>query len=112
MNLENVYKNRFRLVGGVQSSGWGSFASQLLRFKILLGINGYERGDSVLDAGCGLGDLSQWTENYTGIDLRPSIIIQGKQLYPDARLFCCGTKSTQSAFDWVIRSGIFCFCKG
>ena len=112
MNLENVYKNRFGLVSGVQSLGWGSFESQQIRFKILLDINGYKCGDSVLDVGCGLGDLSQWIGNYTGIDLRPSIIIQGKKLYPDARLFCCGTKSIHSTFDWVFASGIFCFRKG
>jgi ubiquinone/menaquinone biosynthesis C-methylase UbiE len=112
MNLDYVYNNRFGLHDGVRSLGWGSHESQQIRFKILLEIKGYTIGDSVLDVGCGLGDMSQLVNNYTGIDLRQSVLEQAKIKYPNVRLFCFGTKAVDASFDWVFASGIFCFCKG
>jgi SAM-dependent methyltransferase len=112
MNLENAYLTRFGSFVGVQSLGWGSYESQQIRFRVLLEINGYANGDSVLDVGCGFGDMSRLVANYTGIDLRQSVVDQGKVKYPNARLICCGINAVHGSFDWVFASGIFCFCKG
>ena len=112
MNLDNAYNNRYGFHDGVRSLGWSSSESQQARFRILLEIKGYSNGDSVLDVGCGFGDMSQLVDNYTGIDLRQSVLEQAKTKYPDVRLFCFGMRAVHSSFDWVFASGIFCFCKG
>jgi len=59
--------------GDTRSLGWRDDNSQLLRFDALAGI-GDMSGCSVLDAGCGYGDLCSYLNdkypniNYTGID--------------------------------------------
>lgn len=61
--------------------------------------------DNVLDAGCGYGRLSEWIENYTGIDLSPDLIEKAKSLYPD-KDFIVGTLKKlpyqDNEFDWAI----------
>lgn len=42
-------------------------------------------GYSVLDAGCGYGRISEWVENYTGVDFSPDFIGMAKQRYPGKR---------------------------
>lgn len=106
----------------VKSLGWGSKYSQEIRFEIIKQM-GIEAGDSVLDVGCGFGDLYQYLVNcnlhvdYTGIDINPSFIRKASQdnhIDVSACKFLVGNLSVvkNDLFDWVVASGIFSFeCK-
>jgi ubiquinone/menaquinone biosynthesis C-methylase UbiE len=111
MNLDKIYKERFQHKDDVKSLGWGSEFSQTKRFEILLEINGYRKGDSVLDVGCGYGDLSVYIDNYTGIDIRSYAIQKAKEKYKDCNFLNCDIFSLSESYDWVFASGIFCFNK-
>ena len=107
--------------------GWESETTQQLRFQVLI-----EKVDltglTLLDVGCGLGDLAHWLMehgvhcHYTGIDLLPEMIDQAQALVtkrfpqyaseqPHPQFFCADLFSTTvaqlSPFDIVYASGIF-----
>ncbi|MFA5839926.1 MAG: class I SAM-dependent methyltransferase [Candidatus Margulisiibacteriota bacterium] len=99
---------------------WNSPESQKLRFQVLkeILIYGKKAADvSILDVGCGLGDLYGFFKNdgilkrnrlnYTGIDIAPKLIEAAKKKYREAKfevkdilqdryipkydyIFCCG----------------------
>lgn len=86
---------------------------QELRFKVLSAI-GIQSGDSVLDVGCGFGDLFGYLNKqgikveYTGIDLSPEIVEEGKKQYPLANFFIgelFDFKHELQSFDYVMLSG-------
>ena len=67
--------------------GWGSKESQDLRFKILSDISSLD-SSSILDVGCGLGDLVLFLNNnnhnvyrYHGIDISENLIDEAKNRY-------------------------------
>jgi ubiquinone/menaquinone biosynthesis C-methylase UbiE len=111
LNLDKIYRDKFQSNNEVKSLGWGSKYSQEKRFEVLLEIPGFKKTDSVLDVGCGYGDLSKHIENYTGIDLRKSAIDVACKKYGDSKFFHCDIFSIDSTYDWVFGSGIFCFTK-
>lgn len=65
--------------GSTESLGWNERAGQQIRFKILLGI-GDLTAHSVLDAGCGHGDLFEYLierfpqPEYYGVEQMPGIL--------------------------------------
>lgn len=95
---------------------WKSPDSQKLRFRVfedLFTITGKKNNFSVLDIGCGFGDLfgyfkkSGYKFDYAGYDISPKIIEMAKKKYPDGMfelkdileddkpkqydfVFCCG----------------------
>ena len=116
MDLEKTYQEKFGKETGVRSLGWSSERTQKIRFKILMEISGLEITDSVLDVGCGHGDLSYNFDDYLGIDLRNSAIITAKQKYEDkwkglfqANFLNQSVFETEGEFDWCFASGIFAF---
>ncbi len=96
--------------------GWESREAQYRRFDILLDNTAFP-GMSVLDVGCGLGNLLDAFQEinipveYSGIDLIPHMVEQARERYPDARWFCCDIFShspfREKEFDVVYASGIF-----
>ena len=92
---------------GACALGWGSDASQLKRFEILLEIPGRKHDDSILDVGCGHGDLSKFCSNYTGIDCRKSVIDVAKSRYSNKKFYHCSISDIVDKYDWVMASGIF-----
>lgn len=78
--LVTLYNGRFEKKGrDVSTVGWGSIESQLLRFEMIT--RGLDLdGKSILDVGCGLGDLATFlgknvnTFRYTGIDVATRLI--------------------------------------
>lgn len=66
---------------------WSNSEIQTLRFRVLSEI-GIEEGASVLDVGCGFGDLAAYlqqrglTVNYLGVDLSPHLIDKGREIHP------------------------------
>jgi SAM-dependent methyltransferase len=97
-----------------QSVGWGSRkGKQSLRFSILCQI-GNLSNCSVLDIGCGFGDLYGYLEykkirtKYLGIDINPELIKIAKLVYPKAKFEVRDFEENKfmKKFDWVFFSGI------
>ncbi len=111
IDIDKIYKDKFGVNSDVKALGWGSESSQKKRFDVLLEINTYSFGDSVLDVGCGFGDLSKYVDSskYTGIDIRKTAIKQASEKYKDLDFISCDIENILSNYDWVIGSGIFCF---
>lgn len=83
-----LYNKRFDQHGrDVKTVGWGSEESQKLRFEILFrGLN--PKGKTILDVGCGLGDLIPFLEfqtagdfNYVGVDIAEKLINDARSTY-------------------------------
>ena len=98
-----------------RSLDWGSRESQEKRFEILCGISDLS-AKSVLDLGCGLGNLREYLEErnilvqYTGYDLAPGMIFNARQRLPEDHFEVCNIlegPEPEPAFDYVLSSGIF-----
>lgn len=66
----NLYNTRFDQHGrDIKTVGWGTESSQHLRFEVLFrGLD--PKGKTILDVGCGLGDLVPYLEKRTDGDFR------------------------------------------
>jgi ubiquinone/menaquinone biosynthesis C-methylase UbiE len=77
----SFYDTRFKKLGPIiQSVGWSNKTDQYKRFDLLFN-NSDLAGKSILDVGCGLGDLVEYLETrgirdyvYTGIDISREFI--------------------------------------
>jgi 2-polyprenyl-3-methyl-5-hydroxy-6-metoxy-1,4-benzoquinol methylase len=84
--ISEIYNTRLQEgLSDYKVVGWGSKESQYLRFKILTEINELT-GMSVLDVGCGLGELYNFfkkneikIESYKGIDISEDCIIEARK---------------------------------
>lgn len=83
-----LYNDRYDLYGNnLKTVGWGTSEDQILRFEILFrGLN--LKGRTILDVGCGLGDLIDYLEkvtdgdfNYIGIDIAEKLIGSASEKY-------------------------------
>jgi SAM-dependent methyltransferase len=99
----------------VRSLNWGSKQSQELRFHILSQI-GDLNGKSLLDVGCGLGDLYEWlaknkiTTYYKGIDITPKMIEKAKERFPQIDFEVVDfIREETNRFDFILMSGIFTY---
>jgi SAM-dependent methyltransferase len=99
----------------VRTLGWGSRESQAKRFGVLSEIGGI-KGASVLDVGCGLGDLYGWLRGnklrvrYTGVDITPRMVERGRKRFPRVRFDICDLLDPTcrlAPHDYVLSSGIF-----
>ena len=92
---------------GPKAVSWGGKESQEIRFKVL-GEIGDIAGKSVLDVGCGLGDLYNYLKDrnvgYTGCDIVPEMVEAARKKYPEAKFI---DKFPNQKFDYVFESGIF-----
>jgi SAM-dependent methyltransferase len=98
-----------------QAVDWGSKVSQELRFEVLTRIDNLN-GKSILDVGCGLGDLLNYLQNrstevdYTGYDITPRMIEVSQKRFPHANFQVSdllAETDVQPQFDYVFASGIF-----
>lgn len=101
----------------VESVGWNDAKKQKRRFEVLCDV-GDIVNSSVLDAGCGFGDLygflreSGIAAQYTGVDAQPEFIAVAKERFPGARFECFDLNSAPPSrfparFDYVLASGLF-----
>jgi SAM-dependent methyltransferase len=96
-----------------RSLGWLP-GTQEARFRVLTAIGDLE-GCSVLDVGCGFGDLYDYirrsgiTVDYTGIDLCPDLLEIARRRHPDARFIVADFEEAkvEGRFDWAFESGVF-----
>ncbi len=96
--------------------GWESREAQFRRFDVLLDTL-VSPGISILDVGCGLGNLldachmKNMEVDYTGVDIIPDMILKARQRHPDAQWYCCDIFSENPlcprTYDIVYSSGIF-----
>ena len=110
------YYNKVLVQDGAQDHmkvGWGSVSSQELRFSVLSEV-GFFKGCSVLDVGCGLGNLFDWlitsgiSIDYHGIDINLAIIDEARRLRPQVRfdvLDILDPDHNLSRYDFVVLSG-------
>ena len=98
----------------VRRVGWGSRQSQESRFRVLAEI-GDLRHASILDVGCGVGDLygyllaSGFSGRYAGYDLLPDNAAAAENRYQQ-EIFFVGDPLADGAsqsFDYVFASGLF-----
>jgi len=96
--VAELYNTRFDQFGrDIKTVGWGSESSQHLRFDVLF--RGVElKGKTVLDVGCGLGDLVPYLEHrtcgdfgYIGIDIAEKLVNNARDRHGRAnRAFVTG----------------------
>ena len=114
------YTSKFNEFGYSQKTlGWDK-GKQDIRFDILTSLWDFEN-KSVLDIGCGFGDLYQFLNNkfnnikyYHGIDLVPALVYEGEKRYAHNENFSIETANfleweADRAYDFIIISGIFNF---
>jgi len=92
---------------------WESRGVQKIRFKALAEI-GIDARDSLLDVGCGFGDLFSWLNGhalpveYTGIDISQDILAKGIEMNPELDL----RQGELFDFDWQPQSLDWVFLSG
>lgn len=102
-------------VGDERSLGWTKH-KQAIRFEHLLHYWNMENS-SLLDVGCGFGDLYQYlrhegkneTIDYFGIDIMPQFIDAAGKLTGEPERFSCQDilSMENETFDYVVAAGIF-----
>ena len=90
--ISGLYDDRYaQKRRGHETVGWGSETDQRLRFKVLFrGVD--PRGRTVLDVGCGLGDLVPFLDErsggdygYLGVDLSEKLIDDARRTFAKPR---------------------------
>lgn len=99
----------------VRAVGWSSVESQETRARVISEI-GDLSNKSILDVGCGFGDLYTFLKRlgiypgkYVGIDINPKIIEVAKRRLPKVKFEVGDVMDSllQDKFDFVVASGIF-----
>ncbi len=115
-HLKNWYGTRYQEHGiSPKSLGWDK-GKQNVRFDVLTSQYDFS-GKSVLDIGCGFGELTRTLDQkaegyaYTGIDLMEPFVRDARRLHEgeDAQ-FVCGdflTHPFERRFDYCVSSGVF-----
>ena len=113
--IYDYYQKLFEEYGiSPKSEGWGTKeGKQSIRFEILCQI-GDVSNSTILDIGCGFGDLFGYLKykksdvKYLGIDINNNLIDMGKKIYPGIHLEHRDfeIKKFNKKFDWVLSSGI------
>jgi ubiquinone/menaquinone biosynthesis C-methylase UbiE len=109
------YNNQIATFGPTTNAlQWYSKFTQEERYKIICNqIN--ETNVSILDVGCGCGDLYDYIKtnkypfNYTGIDISANMIISAQKAYPSGHFKCLNLNEIciNNSFDYIVASGIF-----
>lgn len=111
------YEEHVRRFGyGYRALGFGRRASQEKRFQAACALGSFH-GASVLDVGCGFGDLLAWLNargmhpRYSGIDICAPMIERCRKRFPAeaGRFAVADVLAYQPAerFDYVVASGLF-----
>ena len=110
------YAERLQRLGPVvQALGWRDRAQQDLRFSVIADGLRHTGDISVLDIGCGFGDLYPYLRErgdvrYVGCDLSPDLLAVARTRYPDVTFDQrdpLAEPYPDEAFDYVCMSGIF-----
>ncbi|OGL46130.1 MAG: hypothetical protein A2W05_09750 [Candidatus Schekmanbacteria bacterium RBG_16_38_10] len=86
--MTGLYNGRYHEFGrDIRTVGWGSKRDQFLRFEVLFrGLN--PKGKTILDVGCGLGDLISFLDErtagdycYVGVDVADRLIEDARKTF-------------------------------
>jgi SAM-dependent methyltransferase len=107
------YRSRLLELGEVPGAIGEPKCRQSFYYHFLLDTPEAARAKSMLDVGCGYGDLSRylerrgWQGHYVGIDIVPEIVEAGRRRYPNADLRCLDLEHDELAgtFDWALAVG-------
>lgn len=111
---KTYYNSQFCIYGyDPRSLGWRK-GMQAIRFKNITIVGDLE-GCSILDVGCGFGDLYEYllknriNVRYTGVDINRNFIKTAREAYPDAQFIEADFEEAliRGKFDWAFASGIF-----
>lgn len=114
-NIIHYHRHRIKEFSGtVKSLGWKGEEGQLKRFEVLVQVA--DLNDcSIMDLGCGRGDLKGFLDErvseftYIGIDQMPEFIVEAKQCYghlPNTEFYQTDFSAAElPEFDYVIASG-------
>lgn len=108
------YDERLKTYGAtIEALASGSDDRRKMRFNVLREI-GIRDGDSVLDLGCGFGDLFAYFKEsglniqYTGIDINPTIIENAKVRFPEGDFRVIDIQEASiGRFDFVVSTSSF-----
>jgi trans-aconitate methyltransferase len=114
--LQKFYKEALAIFGDhdARSVHWSGEEGQRTRFLVLSQVANLNH-QSVLDVGCGLGDLYKFfidqkiDVDYTGIDIIPDFIARTKERFPDGHFECKDITAVTKTYDVVLASGALSF---
>ncbi|MEP7103539.1 MAG: class I SAM-dependent methyltransferase [Candidatus Dojkabacteria bacterium] len=103
--------------GGIKSLQWKGYNSAAARYKALIQTINFE-GKSLLDLGCGFGDIIPFIKSkaenfeYNGYDINSNFIEEARKRYPDGNYHfevkdIINEVEEFSDFDIIIVSGVF-----
>ena len=120
MNLDHTDKNRIRSfyvnllqkygINSAKTLDWHARGNQAERYETFT-ILGNLNDCSILDFGCGLGDLYGFLEkryngfSYLGIDIVPELVEEAKKKYPAASFKIANVFELSEEFDYSFASG-------
>lgn len=120
LSVISRYTEKFKKFGYSQKTlGWDK-GKQDIRFDVLTCAWDFKNA-SVLDVGCGFGDFYGFANDkfgnlsrYTGLEIVPSLIEKGRELYGENSNFEIISSSItdwepEIAYDYVVISGLFNF---
>lgn len=100
----------------VRALNWGSREAQHARFAVLAQVGDLQDA-TLLDVGCGVGDLYAWMRergvrvSYTGIDITPSMVEVARRRFPEesfqVKNLLDARATGERAYDYVLASGLF-----
>jgi SAM-dependent methyltransferase len=111
-DLKQYWAERIGRYGDTHEAlGWSSKERQIKRFEVLSKIVG--QSGSVLDVGCGTGDLylylqnKGWRGKYVGIDISEEMLLAAKKKLPGLTFLCHDMFNpvTFGSFSYVLLSG-------
>jgi cyclopropane fatty-acyl-phospholipid synthase-like methyltransferase len=113
------WNRRARVFGlNLKTLAYGSMKTQYRKFDILTSTFPKER-ITLLDVGCGFGDLDQYLKqhgydvDYYGVDISSEIVSLANHAYPERRIICADilhqTVFKGIIFDYVVSTGVNCF---
>ncbi len=117
-NLKVFYKAKFDKYGPtLRGAGWSENSKSKKRYNVLtnfLKYNGTKKKISILDVGCGYGELTKYLPknmnyNYSGIDIVKSMIDHAskKNTNKNIRFYLSDITKIKKKYDFVICNGIF-----
>lgn len=111
--IEDFYQHRCTTdIHHPDAVGWVSSRSQRNRFDVFLRY--IQNNESVLDYGCGLGDLSDYLKErkkgvkYSGVDIQEKMVTNAKKKYPEGNFQVVDSvHDIKEGYDWIVASGVF-----
>lgn len=114
--IERYNKRIAKFGNTIEALASGSDERRNMRFQVLMDC-GIQKGDKILDLGCGFGDLYKFLRStfgddgfeYVGIDINPTIIEGAKERFPDVdfRVLDILEDKMEERFDYIVSTSSF-----